>query len=101
MDIFRDCKQTYTKRLLWRDLNSMARHDAVRENDGARLIMQWKFYMFNFFEKNYQIYLIFRERLFLNVTGATSERMIHHLIWERKVNVTGGKGRNIPKDLHC
>lgn len=51
MDIFRDCKQTYTKRLLWRGLNNMARHDAIRENDGARLIMQWQFYMLNFFEK--------------------------------------------------
>ena len=35
------------------------------------------------------------------MAGGTSERMIHHLVWERTENVNGGKRKNIPKDLHC
>ena len=29
----------------------MARHDAVKENGGARMIMHWKFDMFEVYEK--------------------------------------------------
>ena len=51
MDDFSDFKQVYIKRLLWGGLNNMARHDAVKENDGARMIMHWKFDMFEVYEK--------------------------------------------------
>ena len=101
MDDFSDFKQVYIKISLWRGLNNMDRHDAVKEDDGAKMTMHWKFNMFEFYEKNHPKYLIFGERLLLNVAGGTSGRMIHHLVWERTVNVTGGKRKNIPKNLHC
>ena len=97
MDDVSDLKQVYIKRLLWGGLNNMARHDAVKENGGARMIMHWKFDMFEFYEKNHPKYLILGERLLLNVAGGTSERMIHHLVWERTVNVTGGKRKKHSK----
>lgn len=100
-DRFRDIRNEYSKHLIWRGLNDLARHDAVKENDGLRMIRHWKFDMFEFFEKNHPKYFIFGHRLLANVAGATSERVKHQLIWERTVNVKGGASRNIPKDLHC
>lgn len=99
-DKLRDLKKEYVERLLWRGLNNMARHDAVKENDGPRMIIHWKFDMFEFYEKNHPKYFIFGHRLLANLAGAASEQLKHHLIWERTVNVTGGKAKNIPKDLH-
>ena len=101
VDNFRDLRNDYVRRLLWRGLNEMARHDAVKENDGPRMIQHWKFDMFEFFEKKHPKYFIYGHRLLVNLAGATSERIKHNLIWERTVNVKGGKRRNIPKDLHC
>ena len=98
MEDFSDFKQVYIKRLHWGGLNNMARHDAVKENDGARMIMHWKFDMFEFYEKKHPKYLIFGERLLLNVAGVTSERMIHHFVWERTVNVTGRKKEKHSKE---
>lgn len=100
-DKLKDLKKEYVERLLWRGLNNMARHDAVKENDGPRMIIHWKFDMFEFYEKNHPKYFIFGHRLLANLAGAASEQLKHHLIWERTVNVTGGKAKNIPKDLHC
>lgn len=85
------------ERLLWTGLNNMARHDAVKENDGPRMIIHLKFDMFEFYEKNHPKYFIFGHRLLANLTGAASEQLKHHLIWERTVNVNGGKAKNIPK----
>lgn len=89
-DKLKDLKKEYVERLLWRGLNNMARHDAVKENDGTRMIIHWKFE-----------YFMFGHRLLANLAGAASEQLKHHLIWERTVNVNGGKAKNIPKDLHC
>ncbi|KAK3611122.1 hypothetical protein CHS0354_007381 [Potamilus streckersoni] len=100
-DRFKDSKHEYVKRLIWRGLNDIARHDAVKENDGPRMIRYWKFDLFEFYEKNHPKYLIFGLRLIANIAGATSERLKHALIWERTVNLKGGKRKNIPKDLHC
>lgn len=38
-DKLKDLKKEYVERLLWRGLNNMARHDAVKENDGPRMII--------------------------------------------------------------
>ncbi|XP_041364463.1 uncharacterized protein LOC121379870 [Gigantopelta aegis] len=101
MNKFIDIQNLYVKRLLWRGLNDIARHDAVIENDGPRMIMHWKFDMVDFYNKHHPKYFIFGHRLLANIAGATSERMRHALLWERTVNVHGGKRKNVPKDLHC
>ena len=59
-----DFKQVYIKRLLWGGLNNMARHDAVKENDGARMIMHWKFDMFEFMKKIIQNILYLEKDFF-------------------------------------
>lgn len=38
-DKLKDLKKEYVEILLWRGLNNMARHDAVKENDGPRMII--------------------------------------------------------------
>ncbi|KAJ8310229.1 hypothetical protein KUTeg_012094 [Tegillarca granosa] len=72
---FKDLKNDYVKRLLWRGINNITRHDAVKENDGPRMI------------KNHPKYLIYCMRLLLNMAGATSERIKHGLLRERTVNI--------------
>lgn len=52
-------------------------------------------------EKNHRNNFIFGHRLLANLAGAASEQLKHHLKWERTVNVSVGKAKNIPKDLHC
>lgn len=101
VDKFHDGKYEYVCHLIWRGMNDMARHDAVKENDGPRMIRHWKFDMFEFFQKNHPKYFIFGHHLLLNLAGATSQRLQHSLLWERTVNVSGGRRKNIPKDLHC
>lgn len=57
--------------------------------------------MFEFNEKNHAKYSIFGHRLLANLPGVASEQLKHPFVWERTVNVSGGKAKNIPKDLHC
>lgn len=57
--------------------------------------------MFEFYEKNHPKYSIFGHRLLANLPGVASEQLKHHFVWERTVNVSGGKAKNIQKDLHC
>lgn len=99
-DRFRDMKKEYAERLLWRGLNDLARKDAVKENDGMRMIRHWKFDSLDFYEKNHPKYLIYAHRLLTNIAGGTSERLRHQLVWNRTVNIQGGRGKNIPKDLY-
>ena len=42
----------------------MDRHDAVKENDGARMIMHWKFDMFEFMKKIIQNILYLEKDFF-------------------------------------
>ena len=43
-----DRRLMYSKALLWRGLNDMIRADAIKENDGSRIIRHWKFDLINF-----------------------------------------------------
>ena len=38
-----DNKVEYSKSVLWNGLNNIARKDALRENDGERIICHWRF----------------------------------------------------------
>lgn len=55
----KDLKKEYVEKLLWRVLTNMARHDAVKENDGPRIIIHWKFDTFEFCDKIIQSTLYF------------------------------------------
>ena len=52
IDNFIDSKRNYTLRLLWRGMNQLVRRDAIRENDGERMLLHWKFDMLQFYEKH-------------------------------------------------
>lgn len=94
-----DSKYNYTIRLIWRGLNQMVRRDAIRENDGKRMLLHWRFDMLQFYEKHHPKYLLIGQRLLAAVNGAVSERLKHTLIWNRTVNPNGGSGKNIAMDL--
>lgn len=51
-------------------------------------------------KKTHPKYLIYAHRLITNIEGGASERLKHQLIWNRTVNVNGGRRKNIPQDLH-
>lgn len=68
----------------------MVRYDVVKENDGIRMIIYWKFE-----------YFMFGYRLFVNLVGVVLEQLKYYFIWECIVNVNGGKVKNILKDLYC
>ncbi|KAL3878532.1 hypothetical protein ACJMK2_030872 [Sinanodonta woodiana] len=67
----------YSKALLWRGLGEMARHDAIREGDGDRIISNWRHDM-----------IVFDHAL----NGGMSSHLAHQLRW----NITVGKvGHNL------
>ena len=95
-----DGSKEYVRLLLWNGLNDMVRKDAVRENDGLRMIRMWKFDLLYFFRHNHPKYFILAHRLLTNINGGASARLRHHLTWSRTVNVLGGRGKNKAKDQH-
>lgn len=99
VEAFIDAKKDYTLRVMWRGLNQKVRRDAIRENDGNRMILHWKLDMLQFFEKHHPKYFLIGQRLLSAINGAVSPRLCHTLIWNRTVNPNGGKGKNIAMDL--
>ena len=76
-------------------------HDAARENDGARSIRCWKFFLLHHrTESSRSKYAIEAFHLLAQINALLSPRLAHELIWNRTVNVNGGAGNNIPMDLH-
>jgi hypothetical protein len=87
--------------LLWRGLNDMAREDAVKSNDGRRMISHWKFDMMDLANRNHPKYLIHGQRILASVGGGASPRLAHQLTWNRTLNVKGGSNKNKAKYLYC
>ncbi|KAK3109124.1 hypothetical protein FSP39_023510 [Pinctada imbricata] len=94
-DALTDHKRDYALMVMWRGLNQRIRKDAIRENDGERMIRHWKFDMLQFFEKNHPKYFLQGQRLLSACNGAVSPRLKHTIIWSRTVNTREGKGNNI------
>ena len=75
-------------------------HDAIREGDGDRVMLIWKFLLLvfkAFRRKNYSLeaaILLLQNQYFL------SPRKAAQLRWSRFVNTRGRGGCNIPCDLH-
>ena len=94
-----DSKHNYLFLLMWRALNQEIRRNAIRENDGNRIIMHWKFDMLEFIEKHHPKYFLLGQRLLSAVYGGVSPRLQKTLIWNRTVNPKGGQGKSISIDL--
>ena len=74
--------------------------DAIQEGDGARVCMLWKLFTLLFFAHGHRKYPL--EGLILTVRReyTLSERESEQLCWNRFVNTSGKRGKNIPLDLH-
>ena len=74
--------------------------DTVREGDGDRVLVCWK-YLLPLFKvsdrRNYSLEVL---RMLYSYYFTMSPRQKHQLLWSRFVNVHGKVGRNIANDLH-
>ncbi len=74
--------------------------DAVQEGDGDRLVRCYKMVLlFNYkFKHTKYAYLLLL--FFAKIYALLSEKEAHLLVHNRFLNKKGGKGHNIPLDLH-
>ena len=91
----------YSRALLWRSLTQLAFKDAIRHNNGPRILGHWKFDLISFWCKNHPLYFRLAHQLLTDVNGGVCDSLAHMLTWERTVNKIGGPGNNISKDLFC
>ena len=94
-----DGVNTYAKELLTLGLLWHEFHDAIREGDGARIILCWKVMLPVFQITNHRNYLKEAVNLLLQCS-VLSERKTGQLLWSRCINTQGRIGCNIPCDLH-
>ena len=73
--------------------------DAWSEGDGERIIRGWKFFLPHFFANGRTKYALQALRLQLQLM-TLQPTLVHQLTWGRFVNTQGGKGHNLPCDLH-
>ena len=80
--------------LLWHGF-----HDTIREGDGDRILLYWKFLLPVFKEENHHNYA--KEAFILILQSKIlSPRKLCELKWNRTVNTHGKPGHNVPCDLH-
>ena len=73
--------------------------DACKEGDGEHVIRCWKLCMLHFHAERKTKYALEALRLQFQLV-TLQPNLVHQLTWGRFVNTHGGKGRNIPCDLH-
>ena len=73
--------------------------DAVREGDGDRIILCWRFFLLYYKAFNHSKYAFAGFLLLANVTVLLPEAKAHSLIWNRTVSNKGGKGKNMSLDV--
>ena len=93
-----DMSYNYATNLLTLGLVWYGYHDAIKEGDGNRILLYWKFLIPIFHQERHYNYA--KEGFHLLVQSSIlSERKIMELKWSRTVNVHGRQGCNIPIDL--
>ena len=93
-------KLKYVQSFMMHGIRDKVRTDAVRENDGARMIRHWKFDIIYLFQNNHPKYYVYAIRLQANVAGAASLRLRFQIQNNRTVHIRGGKGCNVANNLH-
>ena len=76
-----------------------AYRDAIREGDGDRIIRYWKFLTPIFRQEHHYNYANEGFNLLAQIS-LLSPRQVSEIKWNRTINTTGRKGKNIPVDLH-
>lgn len=87
--------EVLTLGLLWLNFK-----DSIREGDGDRVLLCWKFLLLLFKAKNHRNYAKEAIILLSHYHCLLSERLAAQLKWSRFINVKGRRGCNISCDLH-
>ncbi|XP_065109308.1 uncharacterized protein [Paramisgurnus dabryanus] len=74
--------------------------DAVKEGDGERLIRLYKVALLIYKAYGHTQYAYSTFLLTVQVSATLSPQVAHDVTWNRFWNSRGGKGKNIPLDLH-
>ena len=94
-----DSKFAYSKAVIWRCLFNKCLHDAIKHNNGPKIISIWKYRLFDLDTFHHPKLMVQAIKLLTAVNGGVSERPQHQLTWCRTANYRGGIGRNVPLDL--
>ena len=74
--------------------------DAIHEGDGPRIMRCWKFLLLYFRFAGHTKYAQEALNIHLLLNGCASPRVASQLCWGRVVSTRGGKGHNLPINLH-
>ena len=94
-----DSVYLYAVDLLTMGLFWYAYRDAIREGDGDRIMRHWKFLAAIFRQQRHYNYANEGFNLLAQMT-LLSPRQATEIKWNRTVNTSGRKGKNVPVDLH-
>ena len=89
----------YTTDLLTLGLLWHGFHDSIREGDGDRIFLYWKFLLPVFKQERHHNYAKEAFRLMVQ-SKIMSPRKLSELKWSRTINTHGKVGHNVPCDLH-
>ena len=92
--------QAYAKEVMTLGLLYAEFSDGIREGDGIRVTRCWKFLMLIFKAAQRKNYSCEAFALLAQMNFILSPRLSQQLKWSRFINTRGGKGHNIPCDLH-
>lgn len=95
-----DHKQAHSMARLSFSFFLMDMLDAVKEGDGGRLMRLYKVALLYYKAHGHSHYAYSTFLLTVQLNAVLSPRMAHSLTWNRFWNTRGGKGVNIPLDLH-
>ena len=74
--------------------------DACAEGDGERVFRCWRLMLPHFKSSGRTKYSLEALRIQFQVKSILSPQLAHQVMWDRFVNTRGGRGNNIPCDLH-
>ena len=94
-DLYLYSVELFTLLLAWHNY-----HDSVKEGDGDRIMMLWKFLLIIFKKAQCKNYSKEAFILLMHCHFLLSDRLKEQLKWSRFVNTRGKIGCNIPCDLH-
>lgn len=95
-----DNVQAYAKEVMTLGLLYAEFADGIRAGSGIRVIRCWKFLMLVYKAAQRKNYSCEAFALLAQMNFILSPRLSQQLKWSRFVNTRGGKGNNIPCDLH-
>ena len=95
-----DYVKAYAEEVLTLGMIYLEYCDAIKDGAGPQVMRCWKFLMLIFKASQRKNYACEAFNLLAQVKFVLSPRMSQQLIWSRFVNTQGGKGKNIPADLH-